>query len=117
MYTSFLVDPLYPGTAVGRMMAARERARSLLPRHLNENWELVVRKKILWAAGIKDDTSSIDGLGYTGYAFNDWNHVDATCMLGIELDNENKGNYNDYSISYNLIFVLCYHRSYLLDGA
>lgn len=79
--TLTLVDKCYPGTAVARMMAARERASSLSPADLSSDWDSITRPKILWAAGLKDLRSARPGDGYTGHAFNDWNHVDATCML------------------------------------
>jgi len=79
---SSLVDKLYPGTAVARMLAARDRVTSLTVDELSSDWDSVTRPKILWAAGLKDLRSAQPGSGYTGHAFNDWNHVDATCMLG-----------------------------------
>ena len=75
------VDPVYPGTAVARMLASRERARSLAADELNGPWESV-RKRLLWAAGLRDLTNVAPGQGYTGHAFNDANHCDATTMLG-----------------------------------
>mmetsp|Transcript_15682 Transcript_15682/g.30631 ORF Transcript_15682/g.30631 Transcript_15682/m.30631 type:complete len:255 (+) Transcript_15682:246-1010(+) len=75
------IDPVYPGTAVARMTACRERARSLSPAELSEDW-IDVRRKLLWAAGLRDITDAPPGMGYTGHAFNDDNHCDATCMLG-----------------------------------
>lgn len=83
-------DPLYPGTAVQRMLNARTRAVSLTPRNLSTEWT-IVRQKILWAAGLKDLQEVLPGQGYTGHAFNDWNHVDATCMLVSVIHNENEG--------------------------
>ena len=46
-----VVDPLYPGTAVARMNAMRERARSLTESELSGEWE-AVRRRLLWAAGL-----------------------------------------------------------------
>eukprot|EP00965_Chrysotila_dentata_P172418 5689597-Pleurochrysis_carterae.AAC.1 len=66
---------------VARMTACRERARSLSPAELSEDW-IDVRRKLLWAAGLRDITDAPPGMGYTGHAFNDDNHCDATCMLG-----------------------------------
>ena len=39
-------------------------------------------QRLLWAAGLRDLTSVPPGEGYTGHAFNDANHCDATTMLG-----------------------------------
>ena len=56
------------------------------------NWGLgKCRRKILWAAGLKDLTNVAPGNGYTGHAFNDWNHVDACTMLGNVQFEENNG--------------------------
>lgn len=85
-----IIDQMYPGTAVARMKASRERARSLKPQNLTGDWE-IVRRKILWAAGLKDLTNVAPGEGYTGHAFNDWNHVDACTMLGNVQFEENNG--------------------------
>ena len=41
-----------------------------------------VRRSLLWAGGLKDDTRSRPGQGYTGHAFNDYNHCDLCTMLG-----------------------------------
>ena len=88
MTMSAQFDPLYPGTAVDRMIAARERAQTL--DGISGEWE-DVRKKILWAAGLKDLTNVAPGQGYTGHAFNDSNHCDATTMLGDVAHNINDG--------------------------
>lgn len=103
MTVSRVVDEMYPGTSVERMLASRERVKSLHD-ELNADWESV-RGKLLWAAGLRDlksarpgTQSSVDvgvkisphsqndcclsGMGYTGHAFNDCNHCDATTMLG-----------------------------------
>lgn len=84
-----MYDKLYPGTAVKRMMNSRQRASSLSPRNLSVDWE-DCRKQILWAAGLKDLQNVRPGEGYTGHSFNDWNHVDATCMMGDVLHNDNR---------------------------
>ena len=47
------VDPLYPGTAVKRLNAVRARVATLSQNDLNGNWE-DVRRKILWAGGLRD---------------------------------------------------------------
>ncbi|KAL1529818.1 hypothetical protein AB1Y20_000750 [Prymnesium parvum] len=91
-----LVDEKYPGTAVERMLASRERVRSL-GEELNGEWESV-RQKLLWAAGLRDLKNvrpgarcrELAGMGYTGHAFNDNNHCDATTMLGDVAHNENE---------------------------
>lgn len=84
------LDPEYPGTAVARMRAARERATSLSSAELSGEWESV-RQRILWAAGLKDIKDAAPGRGYTGHAFNDANHCDATTMLGDVSHNANDG--------------------------
>ncbi|EJK56458.1 hypothetical protein THAOC_23650, partial [Thalassiosira oceanica] len=53
-------------------------------------WE-DVRRRILWAGGLRDLPHSRPGQGYTGHSFNDWNHVDLTTMLDDTRDNENDG--------------------------
>lgn len=85
-----VVDAKYPGTAVTRMMNARNRAQSLDLNQLSGPWN-ETRVKILWAAGLKDLQNVPPGQGYTGHSFNDWNHVDATCMLGDLVHEENGG--------------------------
>ena len=84
------VDPEYPGTAVQRMHAAMDRARRLSTSELNGDWASV-RQRILWAAGLRDITNARPGQGYTGHAFNDHNHCDATTMLMDQAHNENDG--------------------------
>lgn len=84
------IDPEYPGTAVQRMMAARDRARSLSVSDLSGDWE-DVRRKVLWAGGLKDLPTAIPGQGYTGHSFNDFNHCDLTTMRIEEAHNENEG--------------------------
>lgn len=83
-------DPEYPGTAVDRMEAVRDRVRSLTDiRDGGMAWE-EVRRRLLWAGGLRDLPAAIPGQGYTGHSFNDFNHVDLTCML--DADDENTGN-------------------------
>ena len=89
------IDREYPGTAVQRMNAVRERVRSLAasteqPHPLNGDWD-EVRRKLLWAGGLRDLPDAIPGQGYTGHSFNDFNHVDLTTMLDEQAYNENKG--------------------------
>ena len=71
--TNPMIDPQYPGTAVERMLAARARVTSLAKEDLNDAWE-EVRRKILWAGGLKDLPNARPGQGYTGHSFNDYNH-------------------------------------------
>lgn len=82
-------DEIYPGTAVPRMMAIRERVKALnfdssMP------WE-EQRRMILKAGGLKDLQSAQPGAGYTGHSFNDFNHVDLTAMVDGQHDSENEG--------------------------
>lgn len=88
--TALVADPVYPGTAVTRMNACRERASSLSAAELCGDWT-DVRRRLLWAAGLRDITDAPPGQGYTGHAFNDDNHCDATCMLGDVSHNLNDG--------------------------
>ena len=83
------VDSMYPGTAVARMLAARERVRALKPEQLSGEWESV-RQSLLYCAGLRDMKSAAPGSGYTGHAFNDANHCDATTMLGDVAHNLNE---------------------------
>ena len=83
------VDSMYPGTAVARMLAARERVRALKPEQLSGEWESV-RQSLLYCAGLRDMKSAAPGSGYTGHAFNDANHCDATTMLGDVAHNINE---------------------------
>mmetsp|Transcript_25477 Transcript_25477/g.28117 ORF Transcript_25477/g.28117 Transcript_25477/m.28117 type:complete len:278 (+) Transcript_25477:166-999(+) len=83
-----VIDDEYPGTAVERMLSIRERVKSVPQQDWNGSWE-DVRRKLLWAGGLRDLPDSIPGRGYTGHSFNDFNHVDLTAMR--DFDNENKG--------------------------
>jgi len=85
------VDPEYPGTSVKRLRAIHERVKTLSTADLSGDWE-EVRRKLLWAGGLKDLPSSRPGQGYTGHSFNDDNHCDLTPMLGEVAHNENQGN-------------------------
>jgi hypothetical protein len=84
------VDREYPGTAVERMRNVRARVASLTSADLDGPWE-DVRRRILWAGGLKDLPNAVPGQGYTGHSFNDYNHVDLTCMLDQVSDNQNDG--------------------------
>lgn len=85
------LDPDYPGTAVERMQAVRQRAASLTPLELSRDWSTSVRPRLLWAAGLRDLRDAAPGQGYTGHAFNDAIHVDATAMRDEESDALNDG--------------------------
>ena len=85
------VDAQYPGTAVQRLRSVHARVRSLNESDaLRGDWE-EVRRKLLWAGGLRDLPHAVPGQGYTGHSFNDWNHVDLTCMLGKVAHSENEG--------------------------
>ncbi len=64
--------------------------RLLTPVQLNGDWE-EVRRKILWAGGLRDLPNNRPGQGYTGHSFNDFNHCDLTAMLGEMAHNDNMG--------------------------
>lgn len=87
---AYAADPEYPGTAVERMLSVRARVKDLTRDDLNGPWESV-RRRILWAGGLRDLPDAVPGKGYTGHSFNDCNHVDLTCMLERVSDNENDG--------------------------
>jgi hypothetical protein len=72
-------DPAYPGTAVNRMLAIRERVKSLTEQQLNGNWA-TVRHHLLWAGGLKDSKGKSNGVGNTERAFNDFNHCDLVAV-------------------------------------
>jgi hypothetical protein len=78
---SLEIDDAYPGTAVERLRNVHTRVQGLSPADLNGAWE-DVRKKILWAGGLKDLPNQVPGQGYTGHSFNDDNHCDLCTMLG-----------------------------------
>ena len=86
------VDPKYPGTAVQRLTSVHQRVQQLSddPNALKGRWE-DVRRKLLWAGGLRDLPQARPGQGYTGHSFNDFNHVDLTCMTDGISDNENDG--------------------------
>jgi hypothetical protein len=94
-------DPEYPGTAVERMMAVRARVAELTQDGLNGPWE-DVRRLILWAGGLRDLPDSIPGQGYTGHSFNDFNHVDLTCMAEQVSDSLNDGSVKGIAIGNRL---------------
>jgi len=89
--TTVSVDSEYPGTAVPRMLAARKRVGDVFSNGgFDGDWG-DVRRKLLWCGGLRDLPDAAPGQGYTGHAFNDFNHVDLTCMAEIAADNENDG--------------------------
>jgi hypothetical protein len=90
-------DKDYPGTAVARMMAVRARVAELTEEDLNGPWD-DVRRKLLWAGGLRDLSGAIPGQGYTGHAFNDYNHVDLTCMAEKVSDNKNDGSVQEIAV-------------------
>lgn len=85
---NMIIDQDYPGTAVERMFAIRERVIGLEDGWANGPWD-EVRRRILWAGGLRDLPDAVPGKGYTGHSFNDYNHVDLTAMR--DADNENDG--------------------------
>lgn len=95
-----MVDRVYPGTAVERMMNVRARVKQVA-NELNGDWE-EVRRKILWAGGLKDLPNAVPGQGYTGHSFNDFNHVDLTCMNDGVSDNENDGSVRGIAVGNRL---------------
>jgi len=99
--TSRLTDENYPGTAVQRMYAIRDRVKSLSQDKLNDDWD-EVRRTILWAGGLRDLPNARPGYGYTGHSFNDFNHCDLTAMVDDSSDNENLGRVNGIAYSNKL---------------
>lgn len=80
--------PAYPGTAVERLEAVHARVATLTRDELSGPWP-DVRRRLLWAGGLKDLEHVAPGQGYTGHAFNDYNHCDLTTMLGDVQDESN----------------------------
>jgi hypothetical protein len=95
------VDIEYPGTAVVRMNNVRARVKTLSEQDLTGDWG-DVRRKILWAGGLKDLPKAAPGQGYTGHSFNDYNHVDLTTMNDQVSGNENDGQVRGIAIGNNL---------------
>lgn len=88
-----MYDPTYPGTAVHRLRAVRERVSVIAgDGTLDGAWD-DARRRLLWAGGLKDLPDSSPGQGYTGHSFNYWNHVDLTTM-----NDDTSGNLNDGSV-------------------
>jgi len=100
---SMEVDAQYPGTAVARLKAVHERVAQLTatPSNFNGPWN-TVRQKLLWAGGLKDLPDATPGMGYTGHAFNDYNHVDLTAMNDQTVHNKNDGSIKQIAVGNNL---------------
>ena len=84
------IDYDYPGTAVERMLNIREKVKSLSTNDLKGDWDNV-RVNIINAGGLKDIRNAQPGSGYTGHAFNDFNHCDLTPMKTEVKHNDNLG--------------------------
>jgi hypothetical protein len=59
----YMIDPMYPGTAVERLQTVHLRVAELanmVPPVLNGPWE-TVRQKLLWAGGLRDLPDAIPG--------------------------------------------------------
>ena len=99
---SELYDPEYPGTSVRRMRSVRERVAILASDGtLDGPWESV-RRRLLWAGGLRDLPDAAPGMGYTGHSFNDYNHVDLTTMNDDVSDNLNDGSVKGIAIGNRL---------------
>lgn len=84
------IDPVYPGTAVERLRNIHTRVKGLSSTDLSGDWQ-DVRRKLLWAGGLRDLPDARPGQGYTGHSFNDDNHCDLTPMLGDVAHNLHEG--------------------------
>jgi len=84
------LESKYPGTAVTRLNNVHKRVSQLSEQDLKADWQ-EVRRKLLWAGGLRDLPDAMPGMGYTGHAFNDYNHVDLTTMIDQVSDNQNDG--------------------------
>eukprot|EP00571_Detonula_confervacea_P012624 CAMPEP_0172311232 /NCGR_PEP_ID=MMETSP1058-20130122/14264_1 /TAXON_ID=83371 /ORGANISM="Detonula confervacea, Strain CCMP 353" /LENGTH=310 /DNA_ID=CAMNT_0013024351 /DNA_START=30 /DNA_END=962 /DNA_ORIENTATION=+ len=99
---SEMYDSQYPGTAMQRLRAVHERVSVIAnDGTLNGPWE-DARRRLLWAGGLKDLSSSIPGQGYTGHSFNDFNHVDLTTMNDDSSDNLNDGSVKGIAVGNKL---------------
>ncbi len=95
-------DPKYPGTAVQRLHAVHQRVAILASDGtLNGSWENV-RRRLLWAGGLRDLPNSTPGQGYTGHSFNDYNHVDLTTMNDDSSENLNDGSVKGIAVGNRL---------------
>eukprot|EP00510_Aplanochytrium_minuta_P006084 CAMPEP_0184011932 /NCGR_PEP_ID=MMETSP0954-20121128/4099_1 /TAXON_ID=627963 /ORGANISM="Aplanochytrium sp, Strain PBS07" /LENGTH=203 /DNA_ID=CAMNT_0026291799 /DNA_START=280 /DNA_END=891 /DNA_ORIENTATION=+ len=84
------MNPEYPGTAFKRLEIVHDRIRQLEREDLDGDWEHV-RKRLLWAGGLRHLPNATPGQGYTGHSFNDFNHCDLTTMLGQVTDSKHEG--------------------------
>ncbi|KAL7530419.1 hypothetical protein ACHAWF_003370 [Thalassiosira exigua] len=99
---SEIYDPEYPGTAVRRLRVVRERVKTLAADgSLDGPWE-DVRRRLLWAGGLRDLPDAAPGMGYTGHSFNDYNHVDLTTMNDEQSDNLNDGSVKGIAVGNRL---------------
>lgn len=97
-----LPDHECPGTAVQRLHAVHQRVAILAADgSLNESWENV-RRRLLWAGGLRDLPNARPGQGYTGHSFNDYNHVDLTTMNDDNSDNLNDGSVKGIAVGNRL---------------
>ena len=71
------IDPVYPGTAVARLEAVHQRLAAIPQSELDGTWP-DARRALLRAGGLRDLPNARPGQGYTGHAFNDYNHC--TCL-------------------------------------
>lgn len=85
---AMMVDSKYPGTAVERLNSVHGRVAKLTRAELDQEWP-AVRRRLLWAGGLRDLEDAAPGGGYTGHAFNDYNHCDLCTMLGDVQDESN----------------------------
>ena len=79
---------VYPGTAVARLEAVHQRLAAIPQSELDAAWP-DARRALLRAGGLRDLPNARPGQGYTGHAFNDYNHCDLTTMLGDVQDESN----------------------------
>ncbi len=95
-------DPIYPGTSVRRLKSVHERVATLASDGtLHGPWESV-RRRLLWAGGLRDLPDASPGMGYTGHSFNDYNHVDLTTMNDDVSDNLNDGSVRGIAVGNRL---------------
>jgi hypothetical protein len=60
--TQAMIDPQYPGTAMERLQNVHARVRELVETNalVDQPWE-TIRKKILWAGGLRDLPNAAPG--------------------------------------------------------
>lgn len=75
------VDAQYPGTALERLKGIHMRVKTLSSQDLSVDWQ-EVRRRLLWAGGLRDLPDVPPGQGCTAHSFNDDTHCDLTAMLG-----------------------------------